>query len=137
MSNETEKKLFDEMRRPVQRETIENLSGVLAEIYEYAIKGKRITYGAFIRQSWPCDNMRELFEDLNQSMVEDFEHSRPFLAALIISGKTGIPGAGFYKKAAELGRFKGAIEGIDARSFAELEANKAIEYWCSNPITQK
>ena len=55
---------------------------------------------------------------------------RPMLGSLVVRKDTGMPGAGFFRGAADLGVFSGE-SGDDKRSFWTAEVRRVHEYWGS------
>ncbi len=60
-------------------------------------------------------------------MAQDAAQGRPLLAALCVSRTgSGLPGRGFFDKAAELGRFAGDPAGPEARDFHAREVSQLL-----------
>lgn len=64
---------------------------------------------------------------LEALMAQDAGQGRPLLAALCVSRTgSGLPGRGFFDKAAELGRFAGDPAGPEARAFHAREMSQLL-----------
>ncbi|MBR9926148.1 MAG: hypothetical protein GYB28_14275 [Gammaproteobacteria bacterium] len=77
----------------------------------------------------PPKTIQRIAQALEQLMREDAAAAKPFIATLVISrsGK-GLPAAGFFELAVELGRFPSAPSQQEAFYYAERE--QAINEWC-------
>lgn len=65
---------------------------------------------------------------LEALMEEDAAHGRPLLAALCVSRTgSGLPGRGFFDKAAGLGLFSGDPAGPEARAFHARELVRLLD----------
>lgn len=76
----------------------------------------------------PPNTIHQLTTLLEESMREDAQTNRPFIAALVVSKRPPyLPGRGFFQCAGELGRFSG-IES-EAPQFHARELAQAQQYW--------
>ncbi|MGB8811982.1 MAG: hypothetical protein WCC57_02250 [Paracoccaceae bacterium] len=81
-------------------------------------------YGELARQlAVPSPgSIAKLTEALEALMVQDAQAGRPFRAALCFGRlKDGLPAAGFFLKAQELGRYDGPVEGPQAVAYVAAE----------------
>ncbi len=75
----------------------------------------------------PPGVIRRLGAALEALMEEDAAQGRPLLAALCVSrGGSGLPGRGFFDKAAALGLFAGDPAGPEARDFHAREMSQLL-----------
>ena len=72
---------------------------------------------------------RLFFTALQANAAEDHSHHRPLSAVAVVQARTGLPGAGFFRQAAELDRF----DGRDERAFTENEWVKYVAYVLGQP----
>ncbi|RUR29503.1 hypothetical protein ELY33_12860 [Vreelandella andesensis] len=77
----------------------------------------------------PPRTIQRIAQALEQLMREDAAAGKPFIATLVVSrsGK-GLPAAGFFELAAELGRFTDTPSQQEAFYYSERE--QAINEWC-------
>ena len=109
------------------------------EIHEYltgiAKEQRKVTYG---------DVMRECGEEVNGAAIanklikqildpiseENIQNKEPLLTALVVNGKTGIPGPGFFKKWMETYRdYIGPSDGPEAQKAHSEELERVFNYW--------
>lgn len=82
----------------------------------------------------PPGMIARLAAALEALMEEDAAQGRPLLAALCVSRSgSGLPGRGFFDKAARLGRFAGDPDGLEARAFHAREVSQLLEAHRRNP----
>jgi hypothetical protein len=82
----------------------------------------------------PPNTIHRLTVALEALMAEDVAAGRPMLAAICISKMhTGLPSRGFFLAAESLGVFSGDPAGPEARAFHELELQRALSYYGSQP----
>lgn len=89
-----------------------------------ALRGETMGYGELARQlAVPGPgSITKLTDALEALMVQDTAEERPFRAVLCtgrLSG--GLPAAGFFLKARELGRYDGPVEGPQAVAYVASE----------------
>jgi hypothetical protein len=81
-------------------------------------------------QILPPHSIHRVTEALERLMEEDAAADRPFISALVISKARGsLPAPGFFDCAQRLGRFAGAPDGQDARTFHAAELNAVFTRW--------
>ncbi len=69
--------------------------------------------------------LTEALEDLAKA---DHAAGRPLLAALA-TGRSGLPGRGFFQLLRALGRYQGGDEGAEAAAAYARELAAAVDYW--------
>jgi len=95
-----------------------------AQLVQLAAKGETSTYGELARQlAVPGPgSIAKLTTALEALMVQDAGAGRPFRAVLCTGRLTGgLPAAGFFLKAQELGRYDGPVEGPQAVAYVAAE----------------
>src|SRR6266446_10163795 len=105
---------------------------VRAFLENFAKRRIPITYQELAKavQILPPNSIHQVSEALERLMEEDAAADRPFIAALVISkARGGLPAPGFFGCARRLGRFAGAADGQDARSFHAAELNSVLARW--------
>jgi hypothetical protein len=103
---------------------------VRAHLQRVAARSTTITYQALATemQLEPPNTIHQLTTVLEETMREDAEANRPFVAALVVSKRLPhLPARGFFQRASDLGRFNGVDPG--AASFHEQELARAQQYW--------
>jgi hypothetical protein len=77
----------------------------------------------------PPRTIQRVAQALEQLMREDAAAQKPFIATLVISrsGK-GLPAAGFFELAVELGRYPASLSQQEAFYYSERQ--QAINEWC-------
>jgi hypothetical protein len=93
-----------------------------------AARGTTISYQALAAEMHlqPPNTIHQLTNALEESMREDAQAHRPFIAALVVSKRPPyLPRPGFFQCAAQLGRFSGS----DAAAFFARELAEATKYW--------
>jgi len=109
------------------------LSGQLrAYLQSLAARRLSITYWETVKEIMllPPNTIRQVAEALEQTMIEDADAGRPFLAAVVISKWRGdLPAPGFFYFAAHLGRYSGGARGLDARMFQAAELKAVLALW--------
>ena len=96
---------------------------------------EKITYQELARAMDPDVNPRDRrFKRLTNALyhVNGYEHEndRPMLGALVVRASDGLPGAGFYGCAMELGL---KADDSDDLAFWEAELAQVIGYWGNRP----
>ena len=89
-----------------------------------ALRGETMGYGELARQlAIPAPgSIAKLTTALEALMVEDAAAGQPFRAALCTGRLTGgLPAAGFFLKARDLGRYDGPVEGPQAVAYVAAE----------------
>lgn len=84
---------------------------VYCRLIEATIKRKTVDYkeiGEIMGIFQPGDHLsKETGQMLGEISQFEHKHNRPLLSAVVISPTLKMPGDGFFKMAAELGKFKG------------------------------
>ena len=98
---------------------------VRARLIEVARSEGTITYGqlAPIADSEPMVIGQEHLDAISRAEVSE---GRPMLSAVVVNAKTGLPGPGFFKLAAELGRMANVDSDI---WFWKRERDAVYEAW--------
>lgn len=93
-----------------------------------------VSLAAWLARYMPHAN-RRLYEALEFLMREDAEQGRPFIASLVIvPTRGGLPGPWFFDLAAQLGRFAGQADDLDAWAYHARELHRAAAYWRSPEV---
>lgn len=105
---------------------------IRAHLCDIAGSASPITYQALAKtlELSPPNTIHQLTVGLEHLMEEDASHTRPFIAALVISKtRGGLPAPGFFECAMRVGRFQGDPSGPEASDFYAAEFNRAVEFW--------
>ena len=97
-----------------------------------AVRGEPITYKALAEalEVEPPNRIHQITEALEWLMREDAANDHPFIAALVISrARGGLPAAGFFDIAKELGRFDGDPSSPDATASYGAMFAAAAAFW--------
>lgn len=71
---------------------------------------------------------RKIGRLLSQICATEIRCGRPMLGSVVVGKTTGVPGEGYFRGAANLGRFSGQDDN-DRRSFWEAEVGRVHAYW--------
>lgn len=110
-------------------------AGVRAKLIEVAKAKKTISYSE-LGQAGDLsldgnDDMKGLGFALDEIADAEIAAGRPFLPVVVVSGKTGFPGAGLFKYAKRKKIYKG-----DDVTFFATELKRVYEFWATaDPAT--
>jgi hypothetical protein len=94
-----------------------------------AARARTILYAGDILEAVPRLSYVFLYQFLQVGMQVDHRGGRPFLSVLTINRSTGLPCAGFFRAAAELGHYQGPDEGPAAQAYMRAEMERVWDYW--------
>ena len=113
--------------------TMQRLAGrIRVHLQGIALRGETITYKALAEalELEPPNRIHQITEALEWLMREDAANRHPFIAALVISrARGGLPAAGFFDIAEELGRFDGDPSSPDATASHSAMLAAAATFW--------
>lgn len=111
----------------------QSLAGrIRIHLQRIAVRGEPITYKALAEalEVEPPNRIHQVTEALEWLMREDAANDHPFIAALVISrARGGLPAAGFFDIAKELGRFDGDPSSPDATASHGAMFAAATAFW--------
>lgn len=102
------------------------------QLRQVAGQGTTTTYQALAEALAlrPPNTIHQVAMALEYLMREDAAADRPFIAALVTSKtRRGLPAAGFFDLAQQLGRFEGDPSESAMRAYHQAELDAARRYW--------
>ena len=113
--------------------TTQPLAGrIRTHLQRIAVRGEPITYKALaeVLELEPPNRIHQVTEALEWLMREDAANGHPFIAALVVSrARGGLPAAGFFDIAKELGHFDGDPSSPNATASHGAMFAAAAAFW--------
>ena len=108
------------------------------KLKEMARQQQLTTYkelAAAVGLDWNKDygQCRQIFSILRDICTAEVEQGHPMLSAIVVSQDTGMPGAGFFKLARELGCYQGGTD----NSFWLDERDAVWDFWSSRQLSPR
>ena len=112
----------------------DNAEDIRKRLIELAKNKDTISYGKLVEEygiTLPEDH-KQIIEVLESILCDisssEYEQGRHLLSVLVVYGRSGLPGGGFYELASQLGKF---TEG-GKRAFFRQERDRVFDAWAQN-----